>query len=51
MAEILCYMYIFKLTSLMLSHYLVKHKSTKFYSFSGKTVKTLCQNFLVFPSI
>jgi len=36
MADILCYIYIFHLTSLMLSHYLVKHKRTKFYSFSGK---------------
>src|SRR6218665_1546042 len=36
MAEILCYIYIFHLTSLTLSHYLVKYKSTKFYSFSGK---------------
>src|SRR6218665_145891 len=36
MAEILCYIYIFHLTSLTLSHSLVKYKSTKFYSFSGK---------------
>src|SRR6218665_133625 len=36
MSEILCNIYIFHLTSLMLSHYLVKHKSTKFYSLSGK---------------
>src|SRR6218665_2186436 len=45
MAEILCYTYIFHLTSLTLSHYLVKYKSTKFYSFSGKlgnnSVRTL----------
>jgi len=39
MAEILFYIYIFHLISLILSHYLVKHKSTKFYNFSGKTVK------------
>src|SRR6218665_711102 len=32
MAEIICYISIFHLTSLMLSRYLVKHKSTKFYS-------------------
>src|SRR6218665_1851379 len=31
-AEILWSIYIFHLTSLMLSHYLVKHKSTKFYN-------------------
>src|SRR6218665_3719089 len=36
MAEILCYIYIFHPTSLTLSHYLVKYKSTKLYSFSGK---------------
>src|SRR6218665_1626146 len=36
MAEILCYIYIFHLTSLTLSHCLIKYKSTKFYSFSGK---------------
>src|SRR6218665_493939 len=36
MAEILGYIYIFYLTSLMFSHYLAKHKSTKFYCFSGK---------------
>src|SRR6218665_1618538 len=36
MAEILFYIYIFHLTSLMSSHYLVKHESTRFYSFSGK---------------
>src|SRR6218665_3179603 len=40
MADIGCCIYIFHLTSLMLLHYLVKHKSTKFYSFSGK----LCKN-------
>jgi len=39
MAEIICHMFTFHLTSLMLSHYLVKHKSTKLYSLSGKTVK------------
>jgi len=38
-AEILWYIYIFHLTSLMLSHYLVKHKSTKFYSLSRKTAQ------------
>src|SRR6218665_1178426 len=32
MAEIMLYIH-FHLASLMLSHYLVKHKSTKFYSF------------------
>src|SRR6218665_1396194 len=31
MAEIICYTFTFHLTSLILSHYLVKHKSTKFY--------------------
>jgi len=39
MAEIICYIYIFHLTQIMLSHYPVKHKSAKFYSFSRKTVK------------
>src|SRR6218665_1905768 len=39
MAEIICYIFTFHLTSRMLSHYLVKHKSTKFYSLSGTTVK------------
>src|SRR6218665_3563510 len=39
MAAILCCTYIFYLTSLMLSHYLVKHKSIKFYRFSGKLGK------------
>jgi len=32
MAEIICYTYVFHLTSLVSSHYLVKHKSAKFYS-------------------
>jgi len=36
MAEIMCHVYIFHLISLMLSHYLVEHKSSKFYSISGK---------------
>ena len=49
LAEMLFYKYIFHLTSLMLSHYLLnKHKSTKFYNFLGKTVKIFCQNFVVF---
>jgi len=39
MAEIICHIYIFHLTSVISSHYLVKHKSTKFDSSSGKTVK------------
>src|SRR6218665_44836 len=39
MAEMLCYIYIFHITSLMLSHYLVKHKSTKILQFHRKTVK------------
>ena len=30
MAKIICYITIFHLTSLMSSHYIVKHKSTKF---------------------
>src|SRR6218665_168567 len=51
MAEILCCIYIFHLTSLVLSHYLVKHKSTKFYSFCRKTVKKFCQSVILFISI
>src|SRR6218665_1960800 len=38
-AEILWYIYIFHFTLFMLSHYLVKHKSTKFYGLSRKTAK------------
>jgi len=30
MAKIICYINIFHLTSVLLSHYLVKHKSAKF---------------------
>src|SRR6218665_3605103 len=37
-AEVLCHIYIFHLTSLISPHYLVK-KSTKVYSVSEKTVK------------
>jgi len=29
-AEVICYIYIFHLTSLISPHYLVKHKSAKF---------------------
>src|SRR6218665_917080 len=56
MAEIICSISICHLTPLMLSHYLVKHKSTKFYSFEGKTVKNyvrtlsyrICINLITF---
>ena len=39
MAKIICHIYIFHLISLESSHYFIKHKSTKLYSFLGKTVK------------
>ena len=45
-AEVICYIFIFNLTSLISPRYLVKHKSAKFFNVSGKTVKHLfCQNF------
>ena len=39
MDKIICHIYIFHLTSLESSHYFIKHKGTKLYSFSGKPVK------------
>ena len=51
MAEIFCYIQIFHITSLMLSRYLVKHKSAKILQFLRKTVTNFCQNFVLFPLI
>jgi len=49
-AEVISYIYIFHLTSLMSPNCLVK--SAKCYNVSDKTVKTLfCQNFVKFLSI
>src|SRR6218665_1749784 len=51
MAEIIYYILIFHLTSLMLSHSLVKPKTTKFYSLSGKTVKNYVRTLSYFHQL
>ena len=51
MAEIIGYISIFHLTSLMLSLYLVKHKVLNFTVSKERLYEKLCHNVVVFPSI
>src|SRR6218665_3293443 len=48
MAEMLSCIYIIHITSLMLSHYLVKHKSTNILQFRRKTVKNSVRTLFYF---